>query len=305
MQMKIGLIDVDGYKGYPNFALMKISAYHKKQKDLVEWVNKDDHYDIVYASKVFTFTPDYNYEEVKADQIIKGGTGYSIKEKLPEEIESYNKLDYTLYPECNFSLVFFSRGCIRQCKFCIVNDKEGSIYPVKPVKLNTKGQWIDVLDNNFFANPKWEDALNYLKKQNLPINFRGIDIRILNEKQAVALNKIKIKNSIFIAWDNPRQDLTPYLDFITKYIKPYKIRCYVLVGYNSTIEEDLYRINTLRKYNILPYVMVYKDYNDPKEKTPYQKDLARWVNNPYVFKKCINFADYEPRKGFKCSAYLN
>ena len=46
--MRVGLIDVDGYKGYPNFALMKISAYHKVQRHQVEWVDKSHQYDVVY-----------------------------------------------------------------------------------------------------------------------------------------------------------------------------------------------------------------------------------------------------------------
>ena len=119
--MQVGLIDVDGYKGYPNFALMKISAYYKAHKDKVEWVDKTRHYDIVYASKVFTFTPDYNYEGLNADQVKKGGTGYDIASKLPEEIDCCSQLDYSLYPSCNFSMFFFSRGCVRKCGFCLVN----------------------------------------------------------------------------------------------------------------------------------------------------------------------------------------
>lgn len=302
--MRIGLIDVDGYKGYPNYALMKISAYHKHKKDKVEWVNKSTEYDIVYSSKVFTFTEDYDYNGIKTKQLIQGGTGYNITSKLPAEIENYNRLDYSIYPKCDFSMVFFSRGCIRKCKFCIVSKKEGYITPVKATPLNKNGKWIDVLDNNFFANPNWKQALEILKKKNQPINFRGVDLRILTDDQAIELNKVKIKNSIYIAWDNPKEDLEPQLSQLVKHIKPYKLRCYVLVGYNSTIAEDLHRIYTLQKYNILPYVMVYKDYENPQEKTPYQKDLCRWANNVFVFKKCPNFKDYEPRSGFKCSEYL-
>lgn len=302
--MQVGLIDVDGYKDYPNFALMKISAYHKKKRDKVEWVDKSKHYDIVYASKVFTFTPDYNYEGLDADQVIKGGTGYDVYSKLPDEIENMNRLDYTLYPKCDYSLVFLSRGCIRKCKFCLVNRKEGYIHSVKPVKLNPKGKYIDVLDNNFFASPDWKQHLEWLKEQKQPINFRGVDLRIMTEEQMEALNTVKIHTSIFIAWDNPKDNIEPLLATLVQHIKPYKLRCYVLVGFNSTIEEDLHRIYTLWKYKILPYVMPYKDFDNPQESTPYQKDLTRWANNVFVFKKCPRFSDYEPRKGFKCSEYL-
>lgn len=302
--MRIGLIDVDGYKGFPNFALMKISAYHKKKKNQVEWVDKSKHYDLVYASKIFTFTPDYDFDGLDADVIEKGGTGYDISKKLPDEIENGLELDYSLYPDCDYSLVFLSRGCVRRCKFCLVNKKEGLIHSVKPVHLNPKGKWIDVLDNNFFASPDWMEHLDWLKEQKQPINFRGVDLRILTDEQMEALNKVKIQKSIFIAWDNPKDKLESLLANIVKHIKPYKLRCYVLVGFNSTIEEDLDRIYTLQKYNILPYVMPYKDFDNPQEKTPYQKDLCRWVNNVFVYKKCPRFNDYKPRKGFSCSEYL-
>ena len=78
----IGLIDVDGHSGFPNLAQMKISAYHKSIGDNVEQWNGLNHYDKVYMSKVFTFTPD---EEtwINADEVIRGGTGYKDYSSLP------------------------------------------------------------------------------------------------------------------------------------------------------------------------------------------------------------------------------
>lgn len=62
--MKVGLIDVDGHN-FPNLPLMKLSAYHKKQGDQTgfydPWDGLLEPYDIVYMSKVFSFTADYNY----------------------------------------------------------------------------------------------------------------------------------------------------------------------------------------------------------------------------------------------------
>ena len=106
----------------------------------------------------------YDFEGLDADVIEKGGTGYDITKKLPDEIENGLKLDYSLYPDCDYSLVFLSRGCVRRCKFCLVNKKEGLIHSVKPVHLNPKGKWIDVLDNNFFASPDWKEHLDWLKE---------------------------------------------------------------------------------------------------------------------------------------------
>lgn len=84
--MKIGLVDVDGHN-FPNLALMKIAAYHKKRGDIVEWVNFFERYDKVYISKVFTFTPDV-VTVIQSDNIERGGTGYDISKQLPAEIDN-------------------------------------------------------------------------------------------------------------------------------------------------------------------------------------------------------------------------
>ena len=158
--MNIGLIDVDGHN-FTNFALMRVSAYHKARGDQVEWATPFNQYDKVLASKVFTFTPDFNYLTLQADIIEKGGTGYNIASRLSDDVENSLLMDYSIYPQYPFSIQFFSRGCIRKCPFCLVREKEGYIRAVEPVELNPKGEWIEVLDNNFFANPEWQDASNY------------------------------------------------------------------------------------------------------------------------------------------------
>lgn len=300
--MKIGLIDVDGHN-YPNFALMKISAYHKAKGHTVEWAEPPmfGAYDRVYKSKIFTFTPDtldiYPCEE------IRGGTGYDVKSKLPTEIENIGMLDYSIYPQYKFSIQFFSRGCIRHCPFCLVNDKEGGIYPVAPVNLNPCGDHIEVLDNNFFANPNWKEAINYLLTQKQKVNLHGVDIRIMDEEQAYYLNQLRLYRNIHIAWDLPTLDLTDKLKEVTRYIKPYKLMCYVLIGFNSTVAQDMYRIERLRELGIKPYVMPYRDFENRRTPTQYERDLAQYVNKPMIFKSC-SFAEFMPRKGFKCETHL-
>ena len=274
--MKIGLLDVDGHN-FPNFALMKIASYHKQRGDDVEWVNGFERYNRIYKSKVFTFTPD-DLTAYQADEIIQGGTGYDIKSRLPDEIEAHRGLDYSIYPQHPFSIQFYSRGCIRHCPFCLVHDKEGGIRSVDPVTWNPKAEWIEVLDNNFFAAPDWRDAIADLRKQRLPVKFHGVDVRIMDEEQAEALNSVKMKGYVHIAWDLPQLDLTSRLEAMTKYIKPYKIACYVLVGFNSTREQDLHRLNTLKRLGILPFVQAFRDYENQRKPSQYEKDIARWAN---------------------------
>lgn len=262
---------------------MKISSYHKKNGDDVEWYNGLEYYDKVYMSKVFTFTPD-DQRVIQADKVVKGGTGYDISIALPYYIESILDIDYTIYPMFPFSIQFFSRGCIRKCPFCLVRDKEGYIQSVAPMNLNPNGKHIEVLDNNFFANPTWKDSVSWLKKTKLPINLHGVDVRIMDEEQAYHLNRLKIKGSIHIAWDNPKQDITFHLKEMIKYIKPYKITCYVLTGFNSTIEEDIYRVEKLRELGISPFVQPYRDFENNRTPSKELRAFARYVNHKATFK---------------------
>lgn len=282
--MNVRIVNLDSKMA--NIALMKISQYHKQNNDNIDWHNPlfDVEVDKLYISKVFDFTKDYDYSNAK--EVIKGGTGYDLKSRLPKEIDELRKLDYSIYPQCDYTMQFYSRGCIRNCPFCVVRQKEGYIKPVDPMELNPRGNRIEVLDNNFFANPEWKFAINDLLKTNQKVNFHGVDARIMNEEQAYYLNKIKHHKQIHIAWDNPRDDLIPTLKTITKYIKPYKLMCYVLIGYWSTPQEDLCRVEKLRELGIDPFVMAY-DKSDE-----YQKKFARWVNHKAIF-KTVKWSDYK------------
>ena len=271
--MKIGLLNLEPQIN--NTALMKISSYHKKQGDAVEMYIDffRNHYDKIYCSSLFDFTNKGNIPE----NAVCGGTGFDIKKKLPKDIDDCD-LDYSIFPDCKSSYVWFSRGCIRNCPFCIVRKKEGYIKQVKPSNLNPNGNLIEIMDNNFFANPEWKNSEKYLDKWQQSINFNsGIDVRIFEPEQALFINKYKIKR-VHTAWDDPKIDLIPKFKEIIKHIKPYKIMAYVLIGFDSTPEEDLMRVTKLWELKIDPFVMPYN------KKDKYQKRFARWVNHKAVFK---------------------
>lgn len=298
--MKIRLVDVDGK--IPNYALMKISTYHKRLGDDVGWyeplIDSEDT-DILYMSKIFTFTDDYEYLPPRA-KIIKGGTGYDYTTTLPEEIESITELDYSLYPNCDYSIIFTTRGCVRQCPFCIVPKKEGLIHNVNVANLNPKGKYIMLLDNNFFANRTWRENIKVLKAFNQPIDFNtGIDLRLLTEEQCEALSELKIKQ-IHCAWDNyeDKEKILPKLEMLCRYVKPYKITVYVLVGFESKeiIETDIERVMTLKEFGVNPFAMGYINFDDPNyKKSKIVTDFCRWVNNKYVF-KTTTWEKYTPSK---------
>ncbi len=315
--MKIGLIDVDGHN-YPNLALMKISAYHKSQGDIVEWCLPLDHYDIVYQSKVFdeTYSPDINWIPM-ADKVIKGGTGYGLDNTLPDEIEHIYP-DYSIYfndndliydeesGEClglhprekkkrEKSYGYLTRGCPRGCKFCLVADKEGRrSYKVADLNEFWRGQkHIELLDPNILACKEHPDLLQQLIDSKAWVNFnQGLDIRFITSANIALLNRIKVKE-IHFAWDNPKEDLAPFFakyKLLAKH-KPHGTygTVYCLTNFGSTMEENLYRIYMLRDLGYDPYVMIYDKPNAPRE----IKDLQRWCNNRYIFKSCERFEDYK------------
>ncbi len=271
-----------------NTAMMQVSQYHKQRGNEVEIYNPlfHDSYDKIYAFSIFDFT-DKGYV---TEDMVCGGTGFSISAKLPRGIEKCD-FDYSIFPNCKTSYVWFSRGCIRKCPFCVVWKKEGSIHPVKPKPLNPDGEYITVMDNNFFASPKWREAIAQLKEWNQPVNFSsGIDVRLFSEEQGKALQGLRLYKQIHIAWDNPRENLVPKVRELTEYIRPRNIMCYVLIGYWSTPEQDLYRVEQLRKLKVDPFVMPYN------KQDRYQKDFARWVNHKAIWKS-VGWGDYRGAKG--------
>lgn len=263
--------------------MMQVSQYHKEREREVLMYSPlfHDSYDLIYAFSIFDFTS----KAYVRDDMICGGTGFDISSKLPVDIESCD-YDWSLFPDCDYSILWFSRGCIRNCPFCVVNQKEGYIKPVAPKNLNPNGKYIKVMDNNFFANPEWRNAVEYLQELNQPIDMQGFDIRIFNEEQGEALQSLKHEKSFKFAWDNPQDNLDDKIELLLDYIKPSKLMCYVLIGYWSSPEEDLMRVQHLwDKYRIHAFAMPYDKFDI------YQRRFARWCNNKIIFKSC-SWEDY-------------
>lgn len=312
--MRIGLVDVDG-KNFPNLALMKLSAWHKSKGDVVEWYDPlySGHMDKVYLSKVFSFTPDYDYP-IDADIIERGGTGYCISlvdgkevfdqsknKNLPYEIEHIYP-DYSLYPELTKDTAygFLTRGCPRGCDFCVVEKKEGRCsVKVADLKEFWNGQKKIVLcDPNILACKDWRDLLQQLIDSRALVDFnQGLDIRLMTREKIDLLNKIKIAE-IHFAWDRyqDKEQILPKFKMFSELSKMHNMRniiVYTIVNYDTTLEQDLERIYTLREMGFWAYVMIY----DKEHCKPVYKDLQRWVNNRFIFAKCKRFEDY--KKGIR------
>ena len=297
--MRIGLIDVDGHN-WPNLALMKLSAYHKAQGDIVEWWSGWEQYDRVYVAKVFdeTYTPDI-MEPCNATEIIKGGTGYSLDNYLPEAVE-HTCPDYGLYPELTKGTAygFLTRGCPRGCGFCVVSAKEGRCArKVDDLDAFGSGQKnIKLLDPNLLACHDHRKLLQQLADSGAWVDFtQGLDIRLVSDSNIDALNRVKTK-MLHFAWDNPHEDLLPlFRRFAAETaVKDYRLRrVYVLTNYDTTHDEDLYRVEALRDAGFDPYVMIYDKPNAPKQ----TRWLARWVNNKRLFRSVRSFSEYDRKRG--------
>jgi len=298
--MKIGLIDVDGHN-FVNLPLMKLAAYHKQQGDSVEWYQPlfSGHMDKVYMSKVFTFSPDYQYY-IEADEVIKSGTGYYYPDggqPLLTEVE-YLYPDYSLYPDQTKDTAygFLTRGCPRGCPFCIVGEKEGRC-SVKVADLSTfwrEQRNIVLLDPNITACPDWKELFQQLIDSKAWINFsQGLDIRLITPEKTEMIMQMKIKQ-VHFAWDNytDKDIIIPkFREFkkITGWDKR-KMAVYVLTNYDSSHLEDLDRIYRLKILGYHPYIMVYEKDSLPGKHVTRQ--LQRWVNNRRIFETTRQFKDY-------------
>lgn len=293
--MKIGLLDVDGCH-WPSLPQMKLSAYHKQRGDTVEKWFPMNHYDTLYVSEVFTHSPDEPCV-FYADEIVQGGTGYFYPDggpPLPDAIEHCYP-DYSLYGALteNMAYGFLTRGCPRNCGFCIVSKKEGrSVKQVADLSEFWRGQReVKLLDPNLLACLDREKLLGQLAESHAAVDFtQGLDIRLVNGIEPLILS-LRIKRLHF-AWDDPSEDLRPcFQRFQSRTGLPrWKMIVYVLTNFGSTHEQDLERIYFLRDTGYDPYVMVYERDTAPKE----TKHLQRWVNNRRIFRACPRFEEYRP-----------
>ena len=300
---------------FPNLALMKISAWHKSQGDNVEFVFPMMHYDKVYVSKVFgdeySQLPDYPFN---ADEIEYGGTGFAITiengkevfykdrdKNLPPHIDHIYP-DYDLYPELTKDTAygFLTRGCCNDCSFCIVSKKEGRC-SVKVADLSEfwQGQkHIKLLDPNILACKDRINLLEQLRDSKASVDFtQGLDARFVTEEVATLLKEIK-REMVHFAFDFMKNEkaiikgLQAYRDIVGGNSRETIV--YMLTNYDTTHEEDLYRIKAIEDCGFSPDVRIYRKNTAPQ----ITKDLQRWCNNRFIYRS-TKWEDYVPRSDGK------
>lgn len=287
--MRVNLIDVDSK--IANLALMKLSAYHKAHGDDVT-LGASGKADIAYMSCVFTKNrpkAELLSSACRGAITVMGGSGWDLSVNLPAEVEAMRP-DYDLYG-IDYGIGYTSRGCIRRCGFCVVPQKEGMIRSVSTVAeiVNPKSKRVVLLDNNFLANPDAEARFQEMEDLDLMVSFtQGLDIRLVDNDNAAWLARLRLSNlsgnrsDIYFAFDHvaiERQVREGVARLGKAGIKPYRIRFFVLCGYDTTFDEDVYRFEVLRELGIDPFVMVYDKGNRRL------RAFARWVNR-YLYKSC-------------------
>ena len=290
--MLIGLHDSDG-TGFPNLALMKISAWHKAQGDDVVWWTALEPCDRVYSSKVFTFTPECPY---LPENTVKGGTGYGIMDELPPEIDAMFP-DYSLYPHCNHAIGFLTRGCIRKCPWCVVPRKEGMIRPYRTWREIKRPDSRDIvfMDNNALACQHGLEQIEDMGGKNVRVDFnQGLDARLITDDVATLLARLKWIRFIRMSADTDvmlEVVLTAIERLKERGVKPYKVFVYVLV---QDVESAERRVIALREIGANPFAQPYRDFANNVEPSAEQKRLAMWVNRRQFFNKVERLADFDP-----------
>ena len=292
--MKVGLIELD-HNDFPNIALMKISSYHKSLGDTVEWYEPlfGGWYDIVYVSKVFSYSADYPYE-INADTVLYGGPAYGAEDLGLDSVMP----DYSLYGITDTAYGYLTRGCYNNCPYCSVPKIDGNaVRKVADLKDFWDGQkYIKIMDSNLLGLAERSvviDLMQQLIESRAYVDFtQGLDIRIVDDEIIDLLLQMKIK-MIHFAWDDPRDSIIPQKlhHFKEKTVLgKSNVTVYVLTNFWSTLEEDLMRIDKIREIGFSPYVMIYEKEKLPKGHILLK--LQRWVNTPMIFNSTKNFNEY-------------
>ena len=299
--MRVSLIQADPITEakMPNIALMKLSSYHKSQGDTVGM--NLTHPDLMYISCVFSKNLPQAYgipSMYPGVEYLVGGPALGVPNHLPDYAEHLMP-DYTLY-DIDYSIGKTQVGCINNCGFCIVHKLEPVFKEYAEIKEfhHPDHRKIVLYDNNFLASTLYQTKLDYINENGLKVNFnQGLDARLVDEKAAGALADTKAYNFHFnhryyhFAWDlveNSERILQGLENMINAGVSPRNLMVYVLVGYNSTHQQDWDRVEKLIDMKMDPFIM---KYNHRKDDT-FLNHLARWCNQPALRKK-FSFKDYD------------
>lgn len=279
----VNLLPIDS--SAPNLALEKVAFHYRAKGYEVISDYRRAFNTPTWVSVIFDDTKERAADLYDGEPKVRlGGSGWSLSSTLPQEIERIN-------PKINFG--FTTRGCVRRCKFCVVPRKEGKIHPVGDIYdvWDRKTRLITLLDNNILASPEhFKLIAGQLIREKLHVDFnQGLDIRLVNDQSAYLISKLSFPKFPRFALDSP--SLIPTVRRKLRLLRKYKAGSryffYVLVGFNTTFEEDLERLNYLRAEGVQAFVMRYK--KDKSDKM--LNRLASWANSMSAFRQ-VTFEEY-------------
>jgi len=319
---KILLVDCDelhfGKSRFPNYVLMKLSAYYKSHNDMVVKYSTEyseqilqETFDKVYSSKVFTFVKEPEFLS-NMPNVVRGGTGYidKIKEVLPRCIDNIFP-DYSIYPDFpqDTSIGFITRGCIRKCSWCVVPKKEGNITPYRSYEELLRyspdiKQKLVLMDNNILASEYGIEQLKLIAdNSNISLDCnQGMDARLVTPEIAEILAKIKWYPEIRFSCDSSYQ-IEPIINVIKSLIKykpKIKLFVYFLIGDGIIrISDAISRLEALRLYHRNLHLYPQKEKALDKETTEHSALLKEFADR-YIYKglwKKLNWEEYQKLTG--------
>lgn len=290
--MKVLLVDVDST--IPNLALMHISTWLKAQGHEVGFNIPDP--DMVYASVVFKKNKHavdglpFFYPDAEIDV---GGPGYDLGKTLPHEV-NYLMPDYSIYPDCDYDLGFTSRGCNRNCYFCIVPKKEGKFHRNQHPREfhHPDHKKVVLMDNNILLDKEWFfEVTDWMIENGLKVDFnQGLDIRLMDEEVAKRIHELRPIDLWHFAFDSMtyKDDVVAGIKMLNDAGVSVRNCCnwYVYMHNDDAYEDALERCRILRDNNALAYIMVNRD----APRTQRMTDLKRWTR-PQIFFSA-DFKDY-------------
>ena len=153
---------------------------------------------------------------------------------------------------------------------------------------------IVLCDPNILACKDHMELLQQLVDSKAKVEFnQGLDIRLVNERNLELLRQIRIDKPHF-AYDRyeDKEIIEPKMRMVREITgwnrSNARPAVFILTNFNTTLDQDIERIQFCRSLEWSPYPMIY----DKEHADPIYKRLQRWCNN-FIFWNVPRFEDYK------------
>jgi len=270
---------------------------------LAEWIEGDT----AFISVAFSWMLPKAYQRAiwyseQNYKVLAGGPAVKIQPEYLKDVARIKDHVTDAIAQHNPNATFTSRGCVRNCKFCIVPKIEGKLkelddFPIRPI----------ICDNNFLACSRshFDRVIDKLKPlRGIDFN-QGLDARLITKYQANRLAELNIKKGrIRLAYDYigmEGQITDAFSILVDAGFRAYNIRCYVLIG-NEPIKSCYERVKKIIELKGEPFCQPMLSLKTLEKKPVVRydwteqklKDMARWSNR-YIWRK-LSLQEYTPRR---------